>query len=206
LRNKLIKFPFYVCLHPYKGFWDVKFEGKGRMKIALSILFLLSIVIILKKQFSGFVVNFNNLNELNSLDELQFVILPFFLWCIANWSITTLMDGEGKLKEIMIATAYALVPMLVINAVTTIISRFITLEEAPLFFFLESFATVWFIYLLFVGIMTVHQYTASKTIGTFVLTLLVMGIIIFLGLLFFSLVQQMVSFVETIYREIVFRI
>lgn len=205
MRNELFKYPFYVCIHPFKGFWDVKFEGKGRMKIALSILFLLTIVIILKKQFSGFVVNFNNLNELNSIDELQFVILPFFLWCIANWSITTLMDGEGKLSEIMIATAYALVPMVLINAVTTVISLFITLEEAPLYFFLDSFATIWFIGLLFVGIMTVHNYTASKTIGTFVLTLLVMGIIIFLGLLFFSLVQQIVSFVETIYREIVFR-
>src|SRR5699024_5477222 len=127
------------------------------------------------------------------------------IWCVANWSITTLMDGEGKFKEIIIATAYALVPMIIIYVITTIMSQFITREEAAFYFFLDSFALMWFIFLLFVGIMTIHQYTVAKTIATFFLSFVVMGIIIFLGLLSFSLIQQIYAFVETIFREIAYR-
>lgn len=206
LRNELIRYPLYVCLHPFKGYWDVKYEGKGRLNIALSILLLLTLVMILKRQFAGFIVNFSNPNQLNSLDELQFIVLPFIIWSIANWSITTLMDGEGKFKEIIIASAYALVPMIIIYIFTTIMSQFIIGEEAAFYFFLDALGLIWFIFLLFVGIMTIHQYTPAKTIATFFLSFIVMGIIIFLGLLTFSLIQQIYAFVETIFKEIVYRL
>ncbi|WP_306421168.1 Yip1 family protein [Halalkalibacter sp. APA_J-10(15)] len=205
LRNELIRYPIYLCIHPFKGYWDVKYEGKGRLNIALTILLMLTVAIIIKRQYAGFIVNFNNPNELNSLDELVFIVLPFFIWCVANWSITTLMDGEGKFKEIIIVTAYALVPMILIYLFTTMMSQVITLEEAVFYFFLDGVATIWFIYLLFVGIMTVHQYTATKTIVTIFLTVMVMGILIFLGLLSFSLFQQIYSFVETIFKELAYR-
>lgn len=58
---------------------------------------------------------------------------------------------------------------------------------------------------MYVGIMTVHQFSPSKTIGTILLTLLAMAFMAFLTLLFFSLVQQMIAFVSTIYQEIVLR-
>ena len=54
--------------------------------------------------------------------------------------------------------------------------------------------------------MTIHQFSAGKTIATFILTAIVMGVMIFLGLLFFSLIQQMVAFVDTIYKEIMYRV
>ncbi|MNC83360.1 hypothetical protein D3C75_1372720 [compost metagenome] len=53
--------------------------------------------------------------------------------------------------------------------------------------------------------MTVHQYTVIKTIITMVLTVIVMGIIIFLGALVFSMLQQLFEFGYNIYRELIFR-
>ncbi|KAB8125808.1 YIP1 family protein [Gracilibacillus oryzae] len=200
-----IKFPIFVCFHPFKGFWELKYEEKGRISIAFLFLFCLTVVAILKRQFTGFIVNFNNPTELNSIAELQYIVLPFILWCIANWSITTLMEGEGKFKEIIMATAYALVPLISLYIISTLISLVITWEEAPLYFFLETIATIWFLFLLFIGIMTVHQYTVTKTVVTFALTVIVIAVMLFLGLLIFSLIQQMVSFVETIYRELLYR-
>ncbi|MNF06216.1 hypothetical protein D3C80_2061220 [compost metagenome] len=64
---------------------------------------------------------------------------------------------------------------------------------------------IWFVFLLFVGNMTVHQYTPSKTIGVILLTIIAMGFMAFIGLLFFSLVQQIIAFVSVIYQEIVMR-
>lgn len=204
--KELVKYPFYVSIHPFKGFWDVKYEDKGRINIALVILLLLAIINTLRRQFGGFIINTANPNELNSINELIFIILPFFLFCVSNWATTTLMDGEGKFEEIITVTAYALLPLVIVYTVSIPISNFITLEEAPLYYLVESAAFIWFIGLLFVGIMTVHNYTVSKTVATFIITLVVMGVILFLGLLFFSLIQQIVTFGTTIYKELIYRL
>ncbi|NIK75087.1 hypothetical protein FHS15_000185 [Paenibacillus castaneae] len=199
------KYTLHVAFHPFDGFWDLKYENKGKLRIALTILFGVTVMMILKRQYSGYVVNFNYPLDLNSIDELKYIALPFLLWCVANWSLTTLMDGEGKFKEIVIATGYAMLPLILIYLPNLLLSNVISLREASFYYLLESAATLWFVWLLFIGTMTVHQYTVMKTIMTMLLTVVVMGIIIFLGLLFFSLIQQFIGFVYTIYQELSLR-
>lgn len=202
----IIRNPFYTLLHPFNGFWEMKYERKGRLSVAFGIVALLVVAMIVKRQLSGFVINFNNPDQLSTLNELKFILLPFLLWCIANWSLTTLMDGEGKFTEIMIATAYSLLPLVLIYFPQVLYSNVITADESSFYYLLDTIAMIWFIWLLFTGTMTVHQYSAGKTIVTMLLTLVMMGIIIFLGVLFFSMLQQMVNFASSIYREITFRL
>jgi hypothetical protein len=202
---ELAKYPFYVLFHPFDGYWDLKYDNKGKLRISLVILLLLAITTILQRQYSGFLVNFNNPTELNSINELKYIVLPFILWCVSNWSLTTLMDGEGKFKEIVTATGYALLPLALIMLMNTIISNVITIQESALYYLLETVAFLWFLWLLFIGTMTIQQYSVMKTIVTMALTLVVMGIIMFLGLLFFSLMQQMIGFVLSIYNELSLR-
>ncbi|CAM4364314.1 YIP1 family protein [Paenibacillus alkaliterrae] len=202
---KEARYSLHVAFHPFDGFWDLKYENKGKLRIALIILFAVTVTMILKRQYAGYVVNYNHPLELNSIDELKYIVLPFLLWCVANWSLTTLMDGEGKFKEIVIATGYAMLPLILIYLPNMVLSNVISLREASFYYLLESAAGLWFVWLLFIGTMTVHQYTVTKTILTMLLTVVVMGVIIFLGLLFFSLIQQIVSFVYTIYQELSLR-
>ncbi|GIP55387.1 MULTISPECIES: Yip1 family protein [Paenibacillus] len=200
------KFPLHVIVHPFDGFWDMKYEQKGRLRVAMIILFLLVVAMILQKQFAGFLVNFNDPRRLNSISELVFVLFPFLLWSIANWSVTTLMGGEGRFKDIVMATSYALVPMVLIYPPMTLVSRFMVQEETSFYYLLNTVAVLWFLGLLFVGIMTVHQFTPAKTVLTCVLTVIVMGIIVFLGTLIFSMLQQIYDFLLNIYRELIFRV
>ncbi len=199
------KFPFHVILHPFDGFWDMKYENKGKLRVAAAIVLALVFSVILQRQFAGFLVNFNDPRYLNSLDDLQYTVLPFLLFCIANWSVTTLMEGEGKFKEIVMATGYALLPLALVNLPLTFISRFMTNDETAFYYLANSIAAVWFFYLLFVGIMTVHQYTPVKTVMTLLLTVIAMGIVVFLGTLIFSIAMQMYYFVYDVYRELIFR-
>ncbi|QNK57034.1 Yip1 family protein [Paenibacillus sp. PAMC21692] len=205
MSKEILLFPFSLIVRPFSGYWDLKYEGKGNLKMAALIFFLVFISMIFQKQYAGFIVNFANPAYFNSLNELMNLLLPFFLWCVANWSLTTLMDGEGKFTEIVMASAYALMPMFIIYIPNTIISNFMTQEESVFYVFFNSAAMIWTAYLLFVGTMTVHQYTVKKTVVTILLTLLCMGFLLFLGLLFFSLIQQMYSFFFTIYQEFLFR-
>lgn len=200
-----LKFPFYVIVHPFKGFWEVKYDKKGKLSVALAILFLVSLASMFQYQYSGFMVNTHSPYSFNSLVQLRNVILPFFLWCVANWSLTTLMDGEGKFREIVVSSAYALLPIFLLFVPATIYSRFITQEETTFYYYLNGFAVIWFLYLMVISTMTVHQYTTLKTIVTICLTVVCMGFIVFLCMLFFSLIQQMYSVFFTIYKELQFR-
>ena len=207
MNKELIKYPLYVTVHPFEGYWDHKYERDRKMNLIVSfaILFLLALTNIMGSQYSGFLVNLYNPADMNSLMEIMYVIVPVLFWCVANWSLTTLMDGEGKFVEIFTSTCFALVPLLIISFPWIWLSNVISLQETAFYYFSNSVAVCWSMYLLFVGNMTVHQYSPSKTIGTILLTVVAMGFMAFLCLLFFSLIQQIVSFVTVIYQEFMMR-
>lgn len=207
MNKELIKFPLYVITHPFNGYWELKYEQSKKLNLMMSfgILLLLILTNVLGSQYSGFLVNIYNPDQMNSLMEITYVIVPVLFWCVANWSLTTLMDGEGKFVDIFTSTCFALVPMVIINFPWIWLSNVISLQETTFYYFCNSFAALWSMYLLFVGNMTVHQFTPSKTILTIALSLVAIGFMAFLCLLFFSLLQQIVSFVTIIYQEITLR-
>lgn len=195
---------FYI-FHPFKAAWELKTENTGSLTAAISFVFAFIFLNILRRQLTGYILNYNVLNELNILVMVSSVLVPLGLWCVTNWAVTTLMEGEGKIKDIAIITGYSMVPLVLINVPLLFLSNIITLEEAAFYHVLDSASIVWFILLLFIGIMTIHQFTIGKTIGTIVIAIVGMGIIVGLSLLFFALLQQMVNFVLLLYNEIALR-
>src|SRR5690606_31078834 len=103
------------------------------------------------------------------------------------------------------STCFALIPLVVINFPWIWLSNIISLQETAFYYFSTGAAAVWFVFLLFVGTMTVHQFSPAKTMGTSILTIVAMGFMAFLCLLFFSLVQQIIEFVTVIYTELTMR-
>lgn len=205
--KEMIKNPLQLMVRPFQGFWELKYELNRKENLILSFVILAALIItnILSSQYSGFVVNIYNPDEMNSIMEMVYVVVPLLFWCIANWSLTTLMDGEGKFVEIFIATCFALTPLVIINFPWIILSNFLSHQEAMFYYLSQSLAFLWFVFLIYVGTMTVHQYTPGKTVVTIIFILIAMGFLAFLSLLFFSLIQQIVSFITTIYQEIVLR-
>ncbi|WP_413404468.1 YIP1 family protein [Paenibacillus amylolyticus] len=205
MKQDFIKFPLHLIFHPIDAFWDLKSDNRGRLLVAYVALALTIVMMILQKQYAGFLVNYIDPRTINSIIEIATVAVPFFLWCTANWAVTTLMEGEGKFREIVLATGYSLIPIILIYAPMIVISRFMVQEETAFYYLFNSIAFFWFVLLLFIGMMTVHQYTVIRTMITMVLTLIVMGIIVFLGALVFSMLQQLYEFGYNIYRELIFR-
>ena len=191
IRDSLL-YSFHVIFHPFDGFWCAQREGKGDPRAATIIIALVTMVYILSKQLTGFIFNTE--------------IVPVLLWCVANWSITTLMDGEGSFKDIYIATAYSLVPLILINVPMIILSRIIVQEEQRIYQALGILAVVWTGFLIFSGLMTIHQHTATKTVVTILIAVVAMAAMLFLFLLFFALIQQLINFVYMFYKEMTLRL
>lgn len=194
-----------VLNHPIEGFYSIRFENAGSVAACLILLALLVVAFVCQRQYTGFIFNTNNIKEFNILKEISGVLIPVLLWCVANWSITVLMDGEGRFRDIFMATCYATVPYTLTVILSVIGSRFLSMEEQTFLGILTGIGLVFTALLLFSGIMTVHQFTVSKTILSLILTLLGMAFIVFLALLFAGVFDQLLVYISGIITEIQLR-
>ena len=137
---------------------------------------------------------------------IYFENLLYFLWCIANWCLTTLMNGEGTGKEILTAVGYCLLPLIFANILVMLLSNTFSLEESTFLLYIDGFAYLWTGFLIFSATAVIHQFSASKTVLVIVLTVAVMVILVFIGLLCISLVQQFLAFVQSVYSELAYRL
>ena len=199
-----LKYGLHVIFHPFDGFWDLKREHRGSLAAAHTFVALTVFLTTLEKQCTGFLFNEVRLKDVNVVVDILTVAILYVLWCVANWCLTSLMDGEGKMKDIFIATGYALVPMILIRLPMILISLGITSQEGTFYYALSTLSYVWTAFLIFFGTMVTHQYSFGKTVLTCICTIVGMGIIMFIGLLFFNVIQQMITFVTTIYKELRF--
>ncbi|MFW5787279.1 MAG: YIP1 family protein [Halanaerobiales bacterium] len=200
-----LKYSLYVIFHPASGFWDLKHQKKGNLTSASIIFMLVAATYVFMRQYTGFVFNVRDWRELNIVVEFLSVFIPFILWCIVNWALTTLMEGKGTFKEIIIASAYSLTPIILIYIPLTVISNYLTLEEAPFYYFFVSGAMFWALGLLIMSTMVTHEYTMLKTLFTSILIILGMVIVLFLIVLFISVINQLFVFIYQLYLELSFR-
>jgi hypothetical protein len=202
---KTLKYVFHLIFRPFDGFWDLKREHRGSLEAAWTFVVLTILTLTIEKQNTGFLFNFHKLDELNVVVDIITVLLLYILWCVSSWCLTSLMDGEGKLRDIMIATGYALFPIFLIRLPLVLFSHMITSSEGSFYHILGTVSYLWVGFLIIMGTMVTHQYSFKKTLLTCICTIVGMGIIIFIGLLFFNVIQQMITFVSTKYKEIRFR-
>jgi hypothetical protein len=133
-------------------------------------------------------------------------LLPLILWTVANWSLTTLMDGKGRLPEVYMATAYAFTPYVIINAALILFSHLITNQEGSIYFFFSAFAIAWSVFLLLAAMMMIHSYSIGKTIFSSFLTIVGMGVMVFIFLIFFGLITDAITYCISLYKEIMLRL
>ena len=134
------------------------------------------------------------------------MLVPLFLFVLANWCLTTLFEGEGSFKDIFIACSYSLLPIPMLVSPTTIYSNFCITSETDIIGFISGFAFIWLGLLIFFGTMVTHDYSMGKNVITVLGTIVGMVFIMFLAVLFTTLVGKIVSLVTNIVTEIQYRL
>lgn len=202
---KKVQFLFHLLTHPIDGFYELRHRNEGSLPLAFILVALFSVSFSLNRIYASFIVNDIDPRTVDSFDELKAVFLLYFLVCVGNWSITCLMDGEGRMKDILTAVGYSLLPLVMFMVPATVFSQFIGAYEEVFYYILIGFAILWTLVLLLIGIMTIHNYTLGKTLITMFLTFVSMIIIIFLAALLLDLLNQIYNFLYSIYTELLFR-
>ena len=201
-----LKYGLYVIFHPFDGFWDLVHEKRGSLLAAHTWLFLFLLTYVLRLMLTNFQFITAPIQYINVYEQCGSLLFPFLVLCLANWALSTLFDGKGRFQDIYMAMCYALLPYVLIQLPLILVSNMISFDEAAYYQVLGSVSIIWCVFLVFVGLMQVHDYTPGKTLIFLFFTIFGALVILFLILVFFSLLSDAVGFFVSLYREIAFRL
>lgn len=204
LREELC-YGWYVIFHPFDGFYELKRERRGTMKGALVIFTAAIAENLFRSMATGYIVTGSEFARVSIVDAFMSVGFLVILWSVANWCFTTLMDGKGRMKDIFIASSYALIPMIMFGFPCTIVTNFCTESELQFVNFFYSLGNIWTFALIFLGALVINEYSLLKNVATTFLALVGMAFIAFIGILGVNLFTTMFGFIQTIANEIIYR-
>ena len=197
----------HVIFHPFEGYEDLRWKKQGSMKISMIIVFFLFCSQVFSTRYGGFAFNMRAYSDIfNVVPILVQSVVYYATWVVANWAWCTLLDGEGNMRRIAIYSAYALVPYVIGNFLSTLISYFVTLDESIWTSSVYLIGLWWSVILMVFGMKACHQYSFTKTVICLLLTIVGMLLILCLVVLVMSLFQQVWLFIITIYTEIMYRV
>ena len=196
----------YCITHPLDGFWDLTHEKRGTYAAANTILILTLIARIAQLRFTSFVFLRVYWEEINIFLYLSSILFPLALFVVGNWALTTLFDGKGRLGQVYMATCYCLVPYPLIQFPLMIFSNFVTVDEAEFYTVINGLSLVWCALLIIAAMGQIHEYSLAKNILFMVASLFAMLVIVFILMLFFSMISQGVAYFSSLGKEFLFRL
>ena len=160
---------------------------------------------VLKLRFTSFLFIQVYWEDLNIFLYLASILFPLALWVVGNWGLTTLFDGKGRLGQVYMATCYALTPYPLIQFPLMIFSNFVTVDEAEFYSVVSALSLVWAALLVIAAMGQIHEYSAGKNLLFTVATLFAMLVMIFILMIFFSMISQGVAYFISLAKELMFR-
>lgn len=196
------RYPIYITKHPQDGFQELKANKKGSLTVAAIIILLWVFVELLYRTATDFDINPFYNTDVSLFKVSLITVLMYVIACVANWCFCTLLEGKGKMKDIFVAVAYSLVPYIIVRFSWVLLSGVFSAEEQILLDYCVILSKVWCAIICFIGLREIHEYTIGKTLFSLILTIVGILIMFFLGIIFLSVMQQLVEFVITVIFEL----
>ncbi|MFC5530573.1 YIP1 family protein [Cohnella yongneupensis] len=192
---------FYVMFHPYEGFYRLK---EARVSPWIMALLLVSVLImkIMTVYWTGFLFHPVLLQFIDIYRELELFVLPWVTWIIANYLVCSIKDGEGKFREVIQGSTYALAPYLVFSVPILILSNVLSLDEKVLIGSLTSLMYLWMAVMFFVMTQVIHNFEFVETIKNSLITVFTIATIWLFGFIIFGLSYNLYDFIYQLYKEV----
>ena len=200
--EEYIKFPAYMLRHPIKGFEEFKRDKRAKWGPAIFFAVMVIIINILDFQYVSIEIRDRDLKNLKFFAQIIYIVGPIILYTFASWACTTILDGKGKLKEIFLMTCYSLYPLMWCSGVALFLSNILTGTELAIYRLIVAMGYVLLGYMIFMGMVVIHEFGVGKTVFAVLLTLIAAVVIVFVLLLMYELFQKMYGFAYTLINEI----
>lgn len=199
-------FLFRFIKQPADSFYYIKAKQRGGLRFALLLYLWVVIVRVATLYLTGFVFSpYADRSRIHADVEIIYVLLLIVLWNSANYLVSTVSDGEGRVRDVVIGTAYALFPYALFALPVALISNLLTLNEIFVYTFSMNLIQAWTALMLFIMVREIHNYSFSETIRNILVTLFTMAIMVLIGYILYVLFYQLTDFVTGILRELQLR-
>lgn len=197
-----IKHNFYTIRKPADGFYGIKREKKSSNLTAFLMLLVFFISYLMFIYLTKFTFNNRLVSEINLFQEILKVFVPVGLWVIANYLVSSIREGEGKLSNVFQGTVVALLPLTFTFPILTILSQILTLNEGFLFTTLLYIGIGVTILYLILMVKEIHFYDMKPTVGNILVSIFTAVMMLVMILIVYILLNEVISVILDIIKEV----
>lgn len=191
--------------HPIDSFYYIKRGERGSI-LSATIFYVIAFLIFLwDRLFTGFIFNNGNARESSVFFIAAMFYIPCALWVIGNYLVSSINEGEGKLRSVYIGTAYAMAPYILIMPFVLLSTYILTLNEAFIIDFSWIFCIAWSGIILFTGVMEIHNYPVKEAIKNVLITLFFMIMAVIVAAILYLVWDQVIAFAKNVGGEVMYR-
>ena len=194
---------FTFMRSPRETVYEIKFKKRASLIGAIALYVIFVGLQILKIYLTGYL--FNNVGRSDGLTTILTSTLPILLLVVCNYYVSSVRDGEGKLKDIFISFIYALSPYLVFSVPLFLISNIVTYNEQAIYYMVVGLLYAWCGINVVLVIMELHDYSLGKAIVNILLTLVCFILAIAFVFILYVLGYQLLSYIITVFKEVAIR-
>lgn len=200
-----LKHVFHILRHPIDGFSAIRYEDKGNFGSSMLLLLFAAISYCVIKAGTSFAFNPAVVLGVN----LYTVLVPFVVvwigWVLSNYLVSTIYRGEGRFRDVVYGSCYALFPFALVGLPLALLSQVMTLSEESIFSFLHAGMYIWIGLLVFWKVQAIQNYSIGETAVNIFLSLVTMAILGVMIFILFGLSNELKDFFYSVYQEVTIR-
>lgn len=190
------------CKATGEAVYEVKYHNAASVWIALLLYVWLIVLQILSVYTKGYLFNSVSVYNTNGWNTVLIIAVSFLLLVLCNYFVSTVSDGEGKLKHCFVSFIYALSPYLIMALPVFLITNVLTYNESIVYYILEVVMYGWSAVCLFLAIMELHDYTVWQAIKNVFLTLFAFLMVILFVIVLRMLIIQLFGYIGAVFEEV----
>jgi tetratricopeptide (TPR) repeat protein len=196
-------FMFRFIRYPADSFYYIKVNERGSLLFAGLVFAWVVVVRVATLYLTGFVFNpYVSVTDIPLEMEIVVAVGLLALWTAANYLVSTISDGEGRVRDVVMGTAYSLFPYALFALPLALISNVMTRNEIFVYTFTQNLIWVWTGLMLVIMVKEIHNYSVGETVRNVLLTLFTMALFVLTGYILYVLFNQLFEFVSAIVREV----
>jgi len=192
-----------VLRHPIDTFEGIRYENQGSYVDMVIIMVVWTVVNVASAYCVSFIYRGGTpLEFIKPMNLIGTALLPWFVVCLVNYGVTTIMYGEGRSRDVFIGGAYCHTPLLLFTLPLALLTNVLTLEEQSLYNLIHTLIYVWVGILVYLCIKSIHGFHPVKAVVVLFITIVGVALVVLLFMIVYGMASQLIQFVTQFAKEL----
>jgi sugar lactone lactonase YvrE len=192
-----------VLAHPIDSFEGIRYENKGSYADMIIIMVLWVIIAVASEYAVGFIYRGGTPREfIRPMQIILTALLPWLVVCTVNYGVTTIMYGEGRVRDVFIGGAYCHIPLVLFSLPLALLTNVLTNDEMSLYNLIHTLIYVWVGLLVYLCIKSIHGFHPVKAVIVTFITLVGVALVVLLFMIVYGLANQLFDFITQFGKEL----